>query len=790
MNIIFKITKNELRNLFYSPVAWFLLIVFLVQCAVVYTSILYPIAHAQDIVKESDPNFRNWGALNSFTRILFTDPGALFSHILRNLYLFVPLLTMGIVSREINSGTIKLLYSSPVTVRQIIFGKYLAIILYNLLLLCIVGVFMVTAAFITNTIEHGMLLSATLGLFLLICAYSAIGLFMSSLTTYQIVSAISTFSIILVLTYISGLWQQYDFIRDLTWFLSLLGRTDKMLVGLITTKDVIYFLVVIGMFVSFTLIKLRSGRESKRWYVRASQYVAVLAIALAIGYVSSRPRYTLYWDTTSTGANTIHPRIQAVIKELGKDEPLEVVLCANLLDPAAQNTLPEQRNMYLNYLWEKYVRFKPDIKFSYKYFYDYDENLMGPSLHQRFPNKTTREIAERIADLYGVDIADFMSPEEMRKIIDLRPENLRTVMLLKYKGRMEVLRTFPDTEFWPNETNVSAVFKRLLQADLPKAVFVTGNLERSAYKSGEREYSILTSDKTIRNSLVNTGFNIDSVSLDDQDIPEDASMLVLADPKRDLSPVVLDKIRRYIDKGGNMFIMGEPKKQAVLNPVLKQLGVELLPGNIVQISKNEMPHMVSPILTEAGINLSDDDLLLAVRNLRKEKEADPTLNFFGRDTVAMLMPGVTGIAYTTDSGFAVQPLAHTLESRGWLKMGTLVVDSTAPVFSPQEGDIKAGFPVAVQLTRKVAGKEQRIVVCSDADFASNLRRYQGYFTTSTYSWLDENRFPIYTPRRPAKDNLLLIGGKFAYALKITFVWVLPGIILLLGTVLLIRRKRK
>lgn len=790
MNIIFKITKNELRNLFYSPVAWFLMIVFLVQCAIVYSSLLYPIAHAQDIFRESDPNFRNWGGLNSFTRILFTDPGALFSHILRNLYLFVPLLTMGIVSREINNGTIKLLYSSPVTIRQIVLGKYLAVIMYNLVLLCIMGIFMVTAAFITNNIEYGVLLSATLGFFLLICAYSAIGLFMSSLTTYQIVSAISTFSIILVLTYISGLWQKYDFIRDLTWFLSLMGRTDKMLLGLITTKDIIYFLVVIGMFVSFTLIKLRSGRESKRWYVRASQYLTVLAIALAIGYISSRPRYTLYWDATSNDANTIHPRIQAVIKELGRDEPLEVVLCANLLETAATNALPEQRNVYLNYLWEKYVRFKPDIRFSYKYYYDYDEKLMGPSLHQRFPNKTTKEIAERIADLYGVDIADFMSPEEMRKIIDLKPENLKTIMLLKYKGRMEFLRTFPDTEFWPDETNVSASFKRLLQADLPKAVYVTGNLERSAYKSGEREYEFMTSDKTNRHSLINSGFNIDTVSLDDHDIPADASILVLADPKRELSPVALDKIRKYMDKGGNMFIMGEPQKQAVLNPVLKPLGVQLLPGNIVQVSENEMPHMVSPIVTETGINLADDNMLLAIRNLRKEKEADPTLNFFGRDTLAMLMPGVTGIAYTTDSGFAVQQLAHTLEQRTWLKMGALVVDSTAPVFSPQEGDIKASFPTAIQLTRKIAGKEQRIVVCSDADFASNLRRYNSYFTTSVYSWLDENRFPIYTPRAPAKDNLLLIGGKFAAALKIIYVWILPGIILLLGTILLIRRKRK
>lgn len=789
MNIIFKITKNELRNLFYSPVAWFLLIVFLVQCAIVFTGLLYPIAHAQDIYRESDPNFRNWGELNSFTRILFVQPGALFSHILRNLYLFVPLLTMGLVSREINNGTIKLLYSSPVTIRQIVLGKYLAVVAYNLLLLCTLGIFITTAALTVNTIEYGLLMSATLGFFLLICAYSAIGLFMSSLTTYQIVSAISTFTIILLLSYIGGLWQQYDFIRDLTWFLSLVGRTDKMLVGLITTKDVIYFLVVIFMFVSFTLIRLKSGRASKPWYARASEYLTVLAIALTVGYISSRPRFTGYLDTTPNQINTIHPRIQKIIKELG-DEPLEVTLYTNLMDDAAARGFPEQRNVYLDYLWEKYVRFKPDIKFTFKYYYDYDEKIQGPSLFRRFPNKTLKEIAERLADMYGVDVSDFMPPEEMKKLLDLRPENLRTIMQLKYKGQTEFLRTFPDTEFWPDETNVSAVFKRLLQAKIPKVVYITGNLERSVYKSGEREYETMTSDKRNRTSLINAGFDIDTVSLEHQDIPADASIVVLADPKRDLSPVVVEKIRTYINNGGNMFLLGEPKKQYVLNPVLQTLGVQLLPGTIVQPSENEMPHMATPILSEAGVNLSDENMLWAVRKLRDQKKADPSLELFGRDTITVLMPGVAGISHTPDSGFTMQPLALTLESQGWLKMGPLVTDSAAPVFTPAEGDIKGNFPTAIQLTRKLSGKEQRIVVCGDADFASNLRKYVSFFTTSAYSWLDENRFPIYTPRSGFADNLLVIGGKGAAALKIVYVWVIPGILLLFAIILLIRRKRK
>ncbi len=101
------------------------------------------------------------------------------------------------------------------------------------------------------------------------CTYTAIGLFMSSLTTYQIVSAIGTFILVFVLDRIGGLWQQYDFIRDLTYFLSMSGRTNKMLAGLITTNDVVYFVLVVTMFLSFTYFKLAGTREIKPWFVKS-----------------------------------------------------------------------------------------------------------------------------------------------------------------------------------------------------------------------------------------------------------------------------------------------------------------------------------------------------------------------------------------------------------------------------------------------------------------------------------------------------------------------------------------
>ncbi len=153
----------------------------------------------------------------------------------------------------------------------------------------------------------------------MLAAYSAVGLFMSSLTTYQIVAALGTFLVLFTLSRIGGLWQQYDFFRDITWLLSMEGRLQKLMVGLIRSKDVIYYLSIVFIFLSFTLIRLQKGRQYSPWYLVLGKHVLVVLIALTVGYIGSRPRYTKYWDTTATKVHTIPAPVQEIISRMDKD---------------------------------------------------------------------------------------------------------------------------------------------------------------------------------------------------------------------------------------------------------------------------------------------------------------------------------------------------------------------------------------------------------------------------------------------------------------------------------------
>ncbi len=399
MKVILKIAKTELRTLFYSPIAWFLMIVFLIQCGFVYLSQL------DMVVRNIEMSGNKREFWSSITEWVYLGYGGLFATIMQNLYLYMPLLTMSLISRELSSGTIKLLYSSPLKVYEIVFGKYIAMMVYSLVLVAIVAIFLVAGNSHIQHPETGMLMSAMFGFYLLLLAYSAIGLFMSCLTSYQVVAAISTFVMIGILSYIGRLWQDIGFVRELTYYLSINGRTQKMLGGLITTKDVLYFFIIVFIFLGFSIFKIRSGMESKPASVKAMRYLALIVSALFIGYISSIPGFVGYWDTTQDKSRTLTPRVQQIMKDLG-EEPLEVTAYANLLDnffylggATAYNDNQAR--------WESYLRFKHNIDLKIVRYYD---SVPGPMM-KRYPGKSLKEVADQFAKSNDMDMEDLLTPE-------------------------------------------------------------------------------------------------------------------------------------------------------------------------------------------------------------------------------------------------------------------------------------------------------------------------------------------------------------------------------------------
>lgn len=140
---------------------------FTVQVGLKFTGLMADFVYREDI-----------GFGNGFlTANLLGGMFGMYNTVQQYLYLYMPLLTMGLMSREFSSGSIKLLYSSPVTSSQIIMGKFLAMMAYGLVLLGTLILYIGYAACVVDNFAFAEALSGLLGLYLLLCAYAAIGLF-------------------------------------------------------------------------------------------------------------------------------------------------------------------------------------------------------------------------------------------------------------------------------------------------------------------------------------------------------------------------------------------------------------------------------------------------------------------------------------------------------------------------------------------------------------------------------------------------------------------------------------
>lgn len=285
-----EITKRELRTLFYSPVGWLVLLIFVLQLGSLLSANL------------QSRSFRVWmineDILSLTYNMLFSGGNSIITGMVSNLYLYIPLLTMGLLSREFSDGTIKLLFSSPVKVRDIVFGKYLAVITFALIMVGIVGLFgAILGMFVIDSMDVGLLLWGLLLLYLVICTYSAIGLFISSLTSYQFVAALGVVGVLFGLNYASTM--SVDGMPEyLSSMLVWLQGISFIYVfkGFIGSWDLLYFVLMIAMFLTFTYIRIQSLREIKPWWTLAGKYAAATLIVLTIGYVSSQPSMRYYMD--------------------------------------------------------------------------------------------------------------------------------------------------------------------------------------------------------------------------------------------------------------------------------------------------------------------------------------------------------------------------------------------------------------------------------------------------------------------------------------------------------------
>ncbi len=755
MKTIYRIAKTELNTMFYSPVAWVVLVIFSIQSSWKFFNTIERFEKSQKIGQSMD----------NLSQIVFSGFSGLYTEMQNYLYLYVPLLTMGLVSREINSGSIKLLLSSPIKIKDIVLGKYLAIAAYCLLFIAILGLQVAIAYFSIENLDLKFAISGLIGLYLLVCTYAAIGLFMSCLTSYQVVAAISTLVVLAGLNFIGKLWQDVEVVKDITYFLSIAGRANEMLEGLIISKDVFYFVLVSSLFIVLSIYKLQTGRDAQSISKRVIKYTLLVTIVLSLGYITSRAPLTLYTDMTRNKDKTLTQNSLNIVKKI--EGPIKLTTYVNLLDINYFMVLPVSQNADIA-SFEKYTRFLPQMEMEYVYYYAKSNN---EALYAQNPGLNDKQLAEKLVETQNMKLKKLYSPAEMKKIVDLEPEQNRVIRTVEYNGKKTFLRFFDDLFKVPMEKEISASLKRLV-VSAPKIVFATGNMERSVDKNGDKNYKTGFNEVSFRYSLINQGFDVSSVDINAQNIPAETTILIIADPKTQLSQGAVDRINKYIDQGKNLMLLAEPETNSALVAVTDKLGISFTKQALVQESETNSPDY---LVTDVSKNIDS-----TVIKLSKNRNNNP-IPFLGS----------SGIKTIKDAGFKVTTLLKTNSNPAW--------ESPTGITSISE-DLKKqasvkDVPLVAALTRNVNGKTQKIIVAGDADFMGNAELSRGgsgtfQFVTDLFSWFSNYEFPIDTTRPENIDKKITINANQVFINKIVFIALFPLLIILSGAFILIRRNRR
>lgn len=236
--MIFTIAAREWRGLFLSPLAWVLLAV--AQGVLAWIFLL--------LVRDFQDLQGRLAGLENAPGITDLVAAPLFRVAAWVMLLLVPLLTMRLFSEERRTRTLDLLLSAPVGAPAIVLGKYLGVLALLLSLVVLVGLLPLSLA-AGATLDYGKLLAGLLGLSLLAASAAAAGLYISTLTTQPVVAATVTLGLLLALEVV-------DAAGNLFRYLSLLRHYDALLLGLVNSADIAYYLLFATAFLGLAIRRL------------------------------------------------------------------------------------------------------------------------------------------------------------------------------------------------------------------------------------------------------------------------------------------------------------------------------------------------------------------------------------------------------------------------------------------------------------------------------------------------------------------------------------------------------
>jgi ABC-type uncharacterized transport system involved in gliding motility auxiliary subunit len=337
-------------------------------------------------------------------------------------------------------------------------------------------------------------------------------------------------------------------------------------------------------------------------------------------------------------------------------------------------------------------------------------------------------------------------------------------LILHYKDREQRLDEL-------SERSLTNALERLLRGGDRIVAFVTGDGERRADGLANADLGTFINQLEARGMRA-VPLNFAQVTA----VPEHTDLVVLASPSLALAPGAVQALTGYVQNGGNLLWLTEPANDDLgLKPLADALGVHVLPGVLVDGSG-----------TALGLH---DPRVIALGDYQPQAI---TQGF----ALTTLFPQVSALAQVPASGWTAKPFLRS-GVQSWTEFQP--IDNSKPSdirFDAGTGELKGPLDFGYALSRLSPSpdkSEQRAVVIGDGDFLSNTFLGNGgnrALGERVFDWLLGDDKLVDLPPRGAPDRLLQISQGELNALSVGFLIALPLLLLVIGGLIVWRRRRR
>lgn len=447
-----------------------------------------------------------------------------------------------------------------------------------------------------------------------------------------------------------------------------------------------------------------SRRLRRGLFLQNLLFVAlVLALAGVLGYLTYQ--YRVQWDVTANARHTLSPATREILAQLSG--PVNITAYATLQDPR----LGDIRRLIHDFV-APYQREKPDLTLA------------------------------------------FVDPTEQPRLA--RDQGIETngEMVIEYGKRSEHLTLL-------SEQALTNLLLRLARNRERLVMYLDGHGERKL--DGIANHDLGDFGAQLRNK----GFNIAPLNLAvAPEVPANVSVLVITQPRIELLEGEVDKVLRYLDRGGSLLWLVDPEPLRGLQPLAERLGLNLTPGVVVDPAAADLS---APSNWAIGTLYGKHPI---------------TRNF----DLVTVFPLSRQIVADEDGEWHVTELIE-VANRGWVESSP---QDGEPTFDKNR-DTPGPITVAATLNRSRDDRDQRVVVVGGGAFLSNAYAGNGGnmdLGINIVNWLagDERLITIEPPR--TVDSGLQLNRNSAFA--ITFGLLIAGPVLLLAAGALVwwRRRRR